>query len=506
MRALPLLASMFAATLAAQDSLQLTDGRFVIGPRMSKKGQDIVIHYQNGDVTVPKAIVKASTVLDAGPDKEWTAEEREKIAKGLVFFEGKWLAEARRTAILEERKQKRAQRIADAQAHREWRNCYKKETKNFAFEYTIDPEVMQRYADMLEVYFTTFTKEWGITKPPKIGKLKVCFYHNEQSFLEVSGASPGVIGYFRFVEPIELDFFYERLDEELTQDVLFHEANHFLTHLIDPKFFYPLWVNESLAEYYGASEWDPQTKKMIIGSLQEGRLAVIQDAIKQDEWQKLEELMALPQGAFNSTHYAWGWSFIHFLMSDPKTNSQFRKFYLGLARDGDVKRVPYMRDIRHVEPAEQVRVFKKYMNVKNLSDLEQGWHSYVKTLKQASAYGYRNAGELALSRGFPIKAQRLFKTALDMGDTNCMTNFGYGRSLYQKAKYPDAVAQFEAAIAKDPLQGRFWMYLADAKERMKATDEEVERLRKLALEIEPDDYDLRLRLIARGKEEVKGGD
>ena len=36
-------------------------------------------------------------------------------------------------------------------------------------------------------------------------------------------------------------------------------------------------LNESLAEYYGASSWDPKAKKMTIGGLQEGRLAVIQD-------------------------------------------------------------------------------------------------------------------------------------------------------------------------------------------------------------------------------------
>ncbi len=32
--------------------------------------------------------------------------------------------------------------------------------------------------------------------------------------------------------------------------------------------------------------------------------------------------------------------------------------------------------------------------------------------------------------------------------------FGYGRALYQKSKYPEAIKQFEKAIAIDPLQGR----------------------------------------------------
>src|SRR5262249_33223821 len=146
-----------------------------------------------------------------------------------------------------------------------------------------------------------------------------------------------------------------------------------------------------------------------------GRLAVIQDAARQNEWQKLEELIRLEQRMFDATHYAWGWSLVHYLLSNPKTSDPFKKFYLALARDNTIKRVPYFNDFKQVEPDEQIRAFKKYMNVKELSDLEKGWHDYVRGLKAASASGYRSAGDIALARGLPLKAQRFFKTALDMG-------------------------------------------------------------------------------------------
>jgi tetratricopeptide (TPR) repeat protein len=490
-----------AGRAAAQDSLQLTDGRFVLDQKMSRHERGVTVHYPNGDVLVPRALIRDCSVLEMKDDEHgYTAADLDRIAKGQVFFEGKWIPTARRDEILAQRRASRSKRIEEAKSHREWVNRYKLDTKNFSFEYTIDPEVMKRYADMLEVYYSTFTKEWGISKPAKLGRLKVCFYHDEDYFHQVSAAPPGVIGYFRFVEPIELNFYYERLDEGLTQDVLFHEANHFLTHLIDTKFNYPSWVNESLAEYYGASEWDATAKKMELGNLQEGRLAVIQDAIRQNEVQKLEELIRLEQGAFNAIHYAWGWSLVHYLMSNPKTNDAFKKFYLGLARDASIKRVPYFRDFKQVEPDEQIRAFKKYLGVKELSELEQGWHGYVKGLKAASGAGYRNAGDIALARGLPIKAQRFYKTAIEMGEAGCMVHFGYGRALYQKGKYNEAVEQFQKAIDLDPLQGRFWMYMADAKEHQKTAADEVERLRKLALDIDPDDTDLMLRLVARGKE------
>lgn len=491
--------------LAGQHSLQLTDGRFVMDQQIERHERGAVIKYKNGDVIVPRALIRDCTAFEIGAaEASMSDEDKAKIEKGQVLFEDKWIPIAKRDALLAERVKTRAKRIAEAEAHRLWRNRYTMKTKNFEFEYTIDPEVMQRYADMLEVYYATFTKEWGIRKPSGMGRLKVCFYHDQDYFQQVGGAPPGVIGYFRFVAPIELNFFYERLDEALTQDVLFHEANHYLTHLIDPKFHYPSWINESLAEYYGASEWDADAKRMIVGNLQEGRLAVIQDAIRQDEWQKLEPLIRLEQGQFNAIHYAWGWSLVHYLMSDKKNADAFKKFYLALGRDKSVKRVPHFYDIKKIEPDEQIELFKKFMGVKDLAEMEAGWHAYVRELKAASGAGYRNAGDIALARGMPIKAQRFFKTALDMGESGCMTHFGYGRALYQKGKHQEAAEQFEQAIAIDPLQGHFWMYLADARQHLKADKAEVDRLRRLALEIDPDDYNLRLRIVLEGKEEVIG--
>lgn len=493
--ALPLAALGLTALLSAQDSMQLRDGRFVMDQRISKHEKGAVIHYKNGDVIVPQTLIQECTAFEVEvKESSWSEADKAKMAKGKVFFEGKWVTPKKRDGIMKKRRTTRKKRIEEAQKHRLWRNRYTLNTKNFAFEYTIDPEVMKRYADMMEVYYKTFTKAWGIKKPRGMGRLKVCFYHDREYFQQVSAAPNGVIGYFRFVKPIELDFFYERLDEQLTQDVMFHETNHYLTHLIDPMFNYPSWINESLAEYYGASEWDPKKKKMIIGNLQEGRLATIQDAIRLDEWQSLEDLIRKPQREFNAIHYAWGWSFVHYLMSDPKTAKAFKKFYLALGRDKSIKRKPDFRRIFSVEPEEQIRVFKKFMKVDSVEEFEKGWHEHVRGMKAATGDGFRNAGDIALARGMPIKAQRFFKTALDMGDTNCMTHFGYGRALYQKGKHEEAQAQFKKAVEIDPLQGRFWMYLADSMSRGKKNAKEVQRMRQLALEIEPDNYDLMIRL------------
>ncbi|MCA9321140.1 MAG: hypothetical protein KDB53_10410, partial [Planctomycetes bacterium] len=416
------------------DTLQLNDGRFFEGKRMTRTPDGIVIHFENGDVLVDRLLVKDSlTSKVEGVEVEISPEDQLKIDDGLVRFEGKWMRPAQRDGMLKSRQAARQSRLEEARTHRLWRNRYTKETKNFAFEYTIDPEKMDEYAELMENYYTTFTREWRIRKPSDMGRLRVCFYHDAEYYHQVSGASPGVIGYFRFVPPEELHFYFDRLDERMTIDVMFHEANHYLTHLIDPKFVYPPWVNESLAEYYGSSQWDPVTKKMSSGHLQAGRLTVIKDQIAAGDWQALEPLIRLEHGAFNAVHYAWGWSFVHFLLESKKYSTNFKRFYVALARERSIKRVPWNFNMRTVEPADQIEALKKYLKVKDLMDLEKEWHDYVNGLEQKDPRGYSEAGEQVLGRGMPIKARRYFQTAIDSGFKTPMTYYGLGRALEQKA-------------------------------------------------------------------------
>lgn len=498
---LPLL--LFGPRLAAQDSLQLSDGRFVVDKRMSVVGDGVVVHFEHGDVKVPKTLVKACTSSGTAEKDDWTPDERAKLDKGLVLFEGKWVPKDRRDKELERRRAQREERITKSRELRLWRNHAVLKTKNFEFHFTIDPDVMEGYAELMETYFREFTREWGITKPPKVDRLTVCFYHDEEYFHEVGGASEGVIGFYRFVEPRELNFFYDRLDQDMTVDVMFHETNHYLTHLIDLKFHYPPWVNESLAEYYGASQWDPEAKKMTVGNLQEGRLAVIQDAIKSDEWQGLEDLIRIEQGQFNGLHYAWGWSFVHFLLSNPRYAKGFKSFYMALAREKTVKRVRYFYDLKQVEADEQIRVLKASLRVDDLATLEKEWHDYVKGMQAASHRGYTQAGHIALARGMPIKAQRLFKTAIEMGSTDPRAHYGYGRALEQKGKRDEALAQYDRAIAIDPLEGMFYVRKAECLGRGddKTNEKEIERLFALAEEIAPDAYDV---ILAKAMWQFRG--
>ena len=480
-----------AGPLSAQDSLQLNDNRFVIAPKMDVVGETIVIHFPHGDVTIPRSMVKDALIAGA-VDASLSTEDRSKIDQGMVKFEGKWMSVADRDKLLDRKRIEREARIKEAMSHREWANHYTLKTENFAFEYTIDPDAMKGYADLMETYYKVFTKEWGIKKPPKAGRLTVCFYHDEDYYYQVTGMQYGVVGYFRFVDPWELNFYYDRLDLDFTQDVMFHEANHYLTTLIDPKFHYPAWVNESMGEYFGASTWDPKTKKMELGGIQEGRLAVVQEAILANEWQGLEAMIRLPR--FDAVHYAWGWTFVHWMLENKATQKKFKDFYLALGRDKSLKREPAPQEnMKEVPADEQIRVLLKYLGIKDLKELETGWYDYIKSLKPSSGRGYFEAGQQALQADQPIRAQRLLRQAIEKGFETPTVYATLARAQRRKAQAQDAVESMRKAISMDPLNGQFYLELSRALRLANSEDGEILKTQWMALEVargtnDPNEY------------------
>ncbi len=247
------LAAAFSCPAGA-DTLQFKDGRFVDAAKIVEAEGGYKIIYSAGEVFVKKDLVVLAHLSDSsGNYVPQNDEEKAKIEKGLVPFDGKWVSKVERDKTVQKRADEAKKVMEEAKKHQEWRDRYITETAHFKFEYTIPQAKCKEYQELMETYFNEFTRKWGIKTDAKTPKLPVCFYHDEEAYYQVSGAPRGAIGYFRFVAPIELNFYYDRNDERLTLDVMFHETNHYLTHLLNPKFDYPAWINESLAEYYGSS-------------------------------------------------------------------------------------------------------------------------------------------------------------------------------------------------------------------------------------------------------------
>ncbi len=470
------------ASAAQDDVLVLKDGRVFADLSMERTADGVTIHFENGDVAVPDRMILDALISGTSGFVPQTPEEKEKFEKGFVPYEGRWVTPKRRGEMIEKRiKEQRAQ-IEEMLAHREWMNKYEEESKNFNFQFTVPKHIFEGYRDAMEAYFTIFAKDWKVKRPRGQDKLNVCFYGSKREFHRTGGVGGGVIGYFRFVPPYDLNIYYDRLDPAETEDVMFHEANHYLQKLVDVDFKVPHFPGESLAEFYGASAWDPKKKKLTTGLIQEGRLTEIQNDIAGGEMIGLRELIV----DRNYEHYTWGWSLVHFLMNHKKHEKSFQKFFIGLAKGKDVKREQFSFGLKTVRPEEIWNAFKKYHGLRSDEDvekLEKEWHEYVQNqLKLISPRGLEKAAASAMRTGRDIRARRLFEEAIEAGSENPLTFHKYAGLLKEKGESSKAIENWKKAIELDPLSGSFYYALG----RATKDDEEGERLKALGLEIDPE--------------------
>ena len=477
---------------AADDILCLKDGRVIEGlkadpkpgeakgPKMERNADGILLTYEHGTVLVPTALIQDAILATDTPPTPTSDEEKQMSEKGMVRFDGKWITPKRREELLAKRLVDKHKELEQVAGRHEWRNHATQETAHFKFEYTVPDYVFEEFRDTMEAYFDEFARAWKLAPPKKEDKLPVCLHADEAAFHQVSGAGYGILGYFKFVRPWDLNIFYERMNPAFSKEVMFHESNHYLQQLLDLHFAMPHFPGESLAEYYGSSEWDPVKKKLNVGLILEGRLCEVQQDITRGEMMELERLV---KGERMYEHYTWGWTLVHFLMNDKRYQAKFQNFVFALVRGKTVKREDMgVQGLKTVKGEEVLRTFMTELGLKDsaaLKKLEGEWHEYVKALKPASLHGFEEAGMSAAQTGRPIRATRLLKEAIDAGSKSALVFHRYAGVLLGKGKRDEAIAAWKKAIEIDPLNGEFYASLGNAMKRGKKGDEkdaEAERL------------------------------
>lgn len=490
-----LVATLWGPAPARADLLQLRDGRFIEGVKLEVADDHVVIHYVNGDVKVPIDQVEDVLVEGAPPPETGTDEERKQRADGFVRYRGRWVRPEVRDRGIAAEVAERKKQFEEYKSHRLWRNRYEFSTKNFEFESTLPPEINDEYAELLETYFREFGKFWKTKVPKDWGKLKVCFYGSLEEFHKTGGVSGGVQAYYRFVEPRELDFFYDRDDPATSTAAMFHEANHYLTDLMDEKFQYPHWLNESLAEYYGASKWDPEKRTMVLGGVQDGRLVEVRKDISENKVLTLREIVS--SEAQDYEHYYWGWSLVHFLLETPAYEKGFRKFFVDLATARDVERRPVGNGFVGVGGEECLRVFEKRLGVKDLEKLQSEWYAHIASIKGSEVRGKELGGRVAMRQGRYLRAERLLREALEAGSTSVATYVAYAQILErQGTENAKALAVLTRACEIAPLDSNTWAHRGYLLLTM-GRKEEGRKLIALAKEIEPDNDFLNLEIAAK---------
>jgi len=458
-----LLLAAFPPVASADDLIQLKDGRIVDGVKMSKEEGAVVLHYVNGDVRVPLEQIQDFVIEGSPAPEPTTPEEIEKKALGLFPWKGKWVTAAVRDKERKKETEAKKKAIEEYRKHREWKDRYQFKTKNFEFQSTQPPEINAEYSELLEAYFKEFSKTWKVSVPQKWGRLPVCFYGSREDFARTGGLGGGVLAYYRFVAPRELNFYYDRSDPEYSVACLFHEGNHYLTALMDERFQYPHWVNEAMAEYYGASVWDPATKTMKIGGVQQGRLAEVQNDMADGKFLSAQDLVTSMAGAYE--HYYWGWSFVHFLMESPKYKLKFMRFFSDLANGKDVQRVAHrsFSDLTMIKDGNEIlRVFLTRMGMKeqDLPNLQKEWYDHIKSMEASGLRGLEEGGVRAFSKGmWKFRAPRLLKEAIEKGSRKANVWNSYTWCLAAKgdpAARAEALASAEKATSLLPMESSVW--------------------------------------------------
>ena len=489
MRAGLLLLTLLPVLPAGADTLALRDGRFVERPSIDRNADSYVIHYEHSDVTVPAAMVL--DYLKEGASGNYvpvTAEEKRRFAKGFVHWKGRWVKIAQRDRDLKKIRARRALYMRQLKERRFWRNHATVKTRRFIFNHTLPDEVFESYEALFETYYDFFTKYWGFRPSSKFGKVTINIYHTREYFEQVSGAPEGVLGWYRPDER-DLHFYYDRADPRLTLDVMFHEGNHMLTHMIDRNMWYPWWIGEGMAEYFGASEWDPATRTMKLGGIQSGRLAVLLTQVKDGKLLKLEDLLET-QG-LGAIGYAWAWSFCHFLLHTPKYEKKIKRYYLAVARDRSFKKVPRFLTIRQLPPDEARRTLLRYLRVRKIEKLQKEWYDYIENVlgKAREGIDWGQAAETMVRFSEYAKARKYFKRALDAGSKEPYVHYGYAK-LKLRQNMPGIALKYARKAAEfDPLHAGAWAIQGLA---LYATQEFAEGLRllELAHEMAPDDSEI----------------
>ncbi len=483
-------ASLSAGRIPAQNGgiLVFKDGRSIQAPEIKVRENSYLLIFPHGQVKVDSGLVLKALLLDPSAQRKGlSSEDKKKLEKGLLPYKGRWISKSRFASLMKKVRKKRLAEMEELKKHSQWFNRYKETTRHFSFEYTVPPEVAHNYMNFFEVYWKVFNKRWRIHQPPRLGKLRVCIFSNEADFLRITGKPKGVLGYFQYVEPLELNFFHDRRDPMFTLSVLWHECNHYFMSLFVKKgILNPAWLEEGLAEYFGGSSWDPKAKKMVPGLVQEGRLVNLQDAMDGNDYQELLPLFKTAR--LNALQYAWAWSLCHMFFHKKKYARGFNKFIVKMAKDSTLKKEtsPQNPSFRSVPVNVQVALLKKYLKFKDLDSLQKEWYAYIKSLKVHSARGYYEAAMECERWLRPIRAGLYYKKAMKLDPKYIPPYEGYARLLVNQEKYKEARKIIAQGQALDPINPTFWLLLAKI-EKVTGSEQKSKRLCNLAMDLAPDD-------------------
>jgi len=411
------------------DRVMLKDGRIINGKLVDSEDKDFhVLRLPGADIPINKDLVERIFVEDMANYVPKNAKEAKYLKQGKVLFEGSWMSRTRREQSLKKRREADKAAIELLRNDQKWKNHKRISTRHFNIFSNCTQEVLDDYSRRIEQFYSIFVDYWKIKLAPSEGKSKMSFYlyRNRNDFHDVTGTRRGVGGYFSFPKR-ELQLYDDMENPEETRDTLQHETNHLLTYLINTKFAYPRWMNEGMAEYFGAAEISDDSK-IKLGGLQYMRIASLRSDIANDRVKPMRDVLLATPGEYGFRHYAYGWSFVHFLMESPKYGKTFRTFFKNISKNKniDVTNVSYSNvkgALKEPDLASVTRALEKALG-RSIEQLEAEMIEFSEqSYGELNAYGYYRAARMSMREPLDddehiANAMEYFQRAVDLGYDN----------------------------------------------------------------------------------------
>ena len=210
-----------------------------------------------------------------------------------------------------------------------------------------DTKTMKVVGRHMQQMFRVYSKHFPPKKTPT-DKLTIKIFKNRKEFLRY-GAPPSAAGYYSPREKEMVGYHTGKVGGEMTRSqtgdgmpkwreamtmdligVFSHEGWHQFFHWsCGSQIPFPAWCDEGIGDYYYTAWIDG--KKVVLGAINEPRLAMIQSAIRRDRHVPLGELVRYEQRDYYANAalcYAEGWSLVHFFFHHPdyKKKKYVRRF------------------------------------------------------------------------------------------------------------------------------------------------------------------------------------
>ncbi len=518
--ALALLLVTTGLTLASAraDTLIKKDGQAIDVKKAREEGDAYRLWFSAGEIVVPKTHV-ASVEIEGDMSEYVPKDDKEKafLAQGYVKHRGSWMSKAGYTVELEKAADVRRKRTAELAARSKWDKGWEVESKHFRFKSNTSPEILQHYVDMIEAYYDLMDSRIGIKLSPIMArtKMRVNVFKRQQEMIDDANddfVNENLLGYFSSSEQT-LNFFHDYKDPARSELTALHECTHLLTHLIDPNYWAQIWINEAVADYFGACTLSVVKGKVQLtpGRIDEDSILTVQEAIKAKKTLPLQKLFTTEQESYDGFYYAHGWSLVYFFQNSPKYQKPFNKFFKDLyaleLKDAQIEVVDTGSDDksgmrRKYAASEIVASMLKRLAIKDVATLEKEWLAYVAAVPNEGARarflrGYGSAFE-------PERAKEALvdlNAAIESGYRNPEAYWARGYAHIFTDNGPNALADFQQAIQLSPLEGVYRADLAwcltgwwgaESKE-IDGSDEDKAEAQKqfgLAAEIDPENEEL----------------